>query len=109
MRLTPGVVQLGVEVEVRRARVAPVVGEAGEGARLFVHVVLRIGTAVGTEGEQLHDLACVVLVRAVLRVRCPRQPQQHRRVARHLHEQVVEVAERSGAHHLVLSNHQLRA
>ena len=72
-----------------------------------MHVVLGVA-AVGAEREQLHHLAAVVLVGAVLVVLRARQPQQHRRVARHLHQQVVEVAQRPRAHHPVLAEHERR-
>ena len=87
--LHAGVVVLGVEAEVVRPdAVVPVVAEAGQRARLLAHVVLGVA-AVGAEREQLHQLARVVLVRRVLPVLRSREPQQHRRVARDPHEQVV--------------------
>ena len=70
---------------------------------MYVELVIA---AVGPQGEQLHRLARVVLVRAPFRVLGPVEPHQHPRIARHLDEQVVEVAKRTGAHHLVLVEHQ---
>ena len=107
---TPGVVLLGIEAEVVRPdAVVPVVLEAGQRARLLAHVVLGVA-AVGAEREQLHQLARVVLVRRLLRVLGAREPQQHRRVARDAHQQLVERAQRVLAEQLVLVQHQpLRA
>ncbi len=66
--------------------------------------------AVGAEREELHHLPRVVLVRRVLRVVASVQPQQHRRVLRHVEQQIVEGAEAVVPEELVLVQHQpLRA
>ena len=109
-RLHARIVVLPVVTEVvRPAVLAPAVPEAGEGPRLLADVVLGVA-AVGAEREELHHLARVVLVRRILRVVASVQPQQHRRVLRHLEQQLVEGAEAVVAEELVLVQHQpLRA
>ena len=100
------VVILGVEAKVVRPDpVVPVVAESGQGTRLLSHVVLGVAT-IGAEREQLHQLAGEVLVRRVLPVLRPRQPQQHRRVTCYAHNQIAERPERVLSQHLVLMDHQ---
>ena len=107
-RLVVGVVAFGVEAEVVGAQLArPVVAPAGQRPRLFADVVLAVGAAVGAEGEQLHHLAAVVLVRRALAVFGPVQPLQHRRVDRHRLEEVEEGAEAGGAEEVGLVDHLL--
>ena len=61
------VVAFGFEVEVLQAQSrGPSRGEAGQCAAHFAHVVLGVGAAVGTEREELHHLARVVLVGVLL-------------------------------------------
>ena len=108
--LDPGVVLLRVEVEVVvAAGPSPAVLPAGQRARLLAHVLLGVGAAVGAEGEELHHLAAVVLVRRLLDVLVAVQPEQHRRVRGHLEQQLVERREEVAAEQLVLLDHQLLA
>ena len=107
--LRPGVVALRVEAKANRAeRVAPRVAEAGQRPRLLAHVALAVGAAVGAEREELHQLARVVLVRRALLVVDAGEPEQHRGVARDLHQQPGERAQAEAAEELVLAQHQLR-
>jgi hypothetical protein len=106
-RLHAGVVVLRVEAEVDRADVVvPVVAPAGQGTRLLAHVVLGVRAAVGAEGEELHQLAPVVLVRRVLRVVGAREPEQHRGVARDLGDEGQERPEPVRPEEPVLLQHQ---
>ena len=109
-RLRARIVVLRVVPEVHRPAVlAPAVPEAGERARLLADVGLAVAAA-GTEREELHHLPRVVLVRRVLRVVASVQPEQHRRVLRHVEQQLVERTQGVGAEELVLIQHQaLRA
>ena len=91
--LVARVVTGGVEVEVVRAdTAAPAVLPPGQRACLLAHVPLGIRAAVGTEREQLHHLAAVVLVRRALLVLEAVQPFEHRGVRRDVAQQVVERA-----------------
>src|SRR2546425_8141872 len=69
-RLRPRVVQSGDELEVRRAdALHALAAPAGERARLLAYVRLGVAAgAVGTEREELHQLAPVVLVGRQARV-----------------------------------------
>ena len=108
-RLHALVVVRGVVAEVRRPVLRPVVPEAGERARLLADVVLGVAAAVA-EREELHHLAAVVLVRRVLRVVAPVEPEEHRRVGGHAEQEVVERAEALVPEEIVLLEHQpLRA
>ncbi len=109
-RLRAGIVVLSVVAELHRSEaLAPAVPEAGECPSLLADVALGVA-AVRAEREELHHLARVVLVRRVLRVVASVQPEQHRRVLRHVEQQVVERAEAATAEELVLVQHQpLRA
>jgi hypothetical protein len=109
-RLRGRIVVVRVVAELHRPDVAvPAVPEAGERLRLLADVALAVAAA-GAEREELHHLPRVVLVRGVLRVVAPVQPEQHRRVLRHVEQQLVERAETAAAEELVLVQHQtLRA
>ena len=105
-RLDALVVAVGEEAEVRLADpVSPVAVPAGEGPRLLAHVTFGVAAA-RAEGEQLHQLAAVVLVRRVLRVLDAREEDQHRRVVGDVEQEVAERAERAAAEELVLLQHQ---
>ena len=99
------VVQRLVVAEVPRAGVRPVVAKAGQRPRELAHVLLAVA-AIGPEAEQLLQLTRVVLVRRPLVVRRAVEPQQHRRVLRHVQGQLLEVAERVPAQQRVLAQHQ---
>ena len=71
----------------------PVVLESGERPGVLADVALGVAAA-GTEREELHQLAPVVLVRRPLRVLRAREPEEHRRVPRDLLQHLVERAER---------------
>ena len=107
-RLQAGVVvaRLVAEVHVPLA-VAPVVRPACERAGLCADVLLGV-PAVGTEREELHQLARVVLVRRPAGVLVAREPDEHRRVVRDVGEQLVEAPECAAAEELVLAEHQGR-
>src|SRR5689334_15257251 len=78
-RLRTRIVVLRVVAEVHRPAVfAPAVAEAGERARLLSDIGLAVAAA-GAQGEELHHLSRVVLVRRVFRVVASVQPEQHRR------------------------------
>jgi len=66
---------------------------AGEDARQFLHVPLRV-TAVDAERMQLHQFAGVVFVDMLDRVLCVVQILQHGRVLKRRHHQVAEFPER---------------
>jgi hypothetical protein len=105
--LRAGVVPLRVEAEARRPDVVvPVVAEAGQRARLLAHVALGVA-ALGAEGEELHQLTRVVLVRRPLLVLVPGEPEEHRRVARDREGELLERTEEVRAEELVLREHQL--
>src|SRR5438105_3438790 len=107
--LDAGVVPFRVVAEVDRADVVvPVVAPAGELAGLLADVALRVAPAVGADREQLHQLPAVVLVRRILGVVGPGEPEQHRRVLRHLREQRRERAEPVLPKELVLPEDQAR-
>src|SRR3989442_241780 len=73
---------------------------------LLWHVMLAVGAAVGTEREQLHHLARVILVRRSLDVPGAVQPQEHRRILRDVEQELLERAEPVGAEEPVLTEHQ---
>ena len=104
------VVPVAVEAELDPA--VPVLvrrGEPGQGPGLLAHVTLRVAGAVA-EGEQLHQLAGVVLVRRALLALEPVEVQQHRGVLRHPRDEAGERAEPRPPEHVVLADHQpLRA
>ena len=105
-RLDAVVVQIGLKAEgVRAPRLGPVVRPTGERACLVMDITLAIAAAL-SEREQLHHLPAVVLVGAVAVVLHAVEPQQHRRVSRHLDEQIVKAPQPAGAHHGVLAQHQ---
>ncbi len=105
-RLDADVVRLRVVAEVGRPdAVPPAVAEAGQRARLLADVELRV-SAAGAEAEELHHLAGVVLVRRPAAVVGAVQPDEHRRVARHVVQQVGERAQRPAAEERVLVQHQ---
>ena len=105
--LHPVVVPRGVVAEVDVAdAVLPVVSPAGERPGLLADVVLRV-PASGAEGEDLHQLARVVLVRAPLRVVPPVQPDQHRRIVGHGDQEGFEVPESVLPKEAVLGQHPL--
>jgi hypothetical protein len=107
--LAAPVVPALVVAEAHRAEVVvPRVAPAGERAGLLAHVALGVGPAVGAEREELHQLARVVLVRRVLRVVDAGEPEQHRRVARHVRQERVEGAEAAPPEEPVLVQHQPR-
>ena len=66
-----------------------------------VHVALRV--EIDAHGEELHELARVVLLRVRPDVRVAVEPGDHRRVLGHLDEQVAKVPERVLAKQLVLT------
>jgi hypothetical protein len=91
--LVAGVVAVLFEAEVVDADSAfPVVLESGQRARLLADVTLGVA-ASGSEREELHQLAPVVLVRRPFRVLRPGEPEEHRRVPRDLVQQLLERAE----------------
>ena len=92
--LHPGVVPLPVVAEVPRARVVPVVSKARERPCLLADIALRV-PATRPEREELHELACVVLVWLPAGVVRPGEPEQHGRVARHVDQEIRERAERA--------------
>ncbi len=104
------VVATRVEAEVVRPfAVGPVVAKAGESTGLLAYVALGVA-ALRAEREELHQLPCVVLVRRVLVVLVPGKPEQHRGIARHGEDELLEGAEEARAEELVLIEHQpLRA
>jgi len=103
------VVPVLVVAEVDRAEVVvPVVAPAGQRAGLLADVLLGVAASVGADREQLHHLAPVVLVRRVLLVVDPGEPEQHRGVARHLGQEARERSERVLPEELVLADHQAR-
>jgi len=105
--LGAGVVPVHVEAEVVVAdAVRPAHAPAREGPRLLAHVVLRVAPS-GAEGEELHELARVVLVRRPLRVLDPVQPDEHGRVPGDPEQQRLEGAERVRAQEVVLGEHEL--
>ena len=108
--LVAGVVALAVVAEVDGPFVVvPVVLEAGQRTGLLADVALGVAAA-GAEREELHQLAAVVLVRRVLRIVGPGEPEEHRRVLRHADEQLLERAEPLAPEEAVLLQHQpLRA
>ena len=81
--------------------VVPVVGPAGQRPCLLAHVVLGVAVRC-PEREQLHHLAPVVLVRSLLLVLVAGEPDEHRRIGRHVEQQVLERAQRVLAEQLVL-------
>ena len=84
-------------------------GEPGQGPGLLAHVTLRVAGAVA-QGEQLHQLAGVVLVRRALLALEAVEVQQHRGVLRHPRDEAGERAEPRPPEHVVLADHQaLRA
>ena len=104
--LDAGVVVARVVAEVHVAgALLPVVAEAGQRPRLLADVRLAV-PAAGAEREELHHLARVVLVRRPLRVVAAVQPEEHRRVLRHVEQQLLERAEPVVAEELVLIQHQ---
>ena len=105
-RLLARVVVARVVAEVHVAGAGlPVVAEAGQCACLFADVGLAVASP-RAEGEELHHLARVVLVRRPARVVAPVQPQQHRRIPRHVEQQLLKGAEAVLAEQLVLAEHQ---
>ena len=105
--LDAGVVAVLVEAEVDLASpLLPVVAEPRQRARLLANVGLAVAVALA-EGEELHQLAGVVLVRCVLLVLRAGEPDEHRRIGGHRMEQEPEVAERVAAEEPVLLEHQL--
>ena len=104
--LGAAVVELLVEPEAGRAGVGPVVAEAGQRAGELADVALGVAAA-GAEAEQLLQLARVVLVDVPAAVGRAVEPQQHRRVLRHVDRELLEVAERVPAQERVLAQHQL--
>ena len=86
----------------RPANAAP----AGERAGLLADVLLRV-PAVRAQGEELHHLAGVVLVRRPHGVLVAVQPPEHRRVLRHVLEELREGAEGVAPEELVLVDHPL--
>jgi len=86
--------------------VAPVDGEPGEGAGELAYVLLRVRATVRAEREQLHQLTRVVLVRAPACVLVEVEPDDHRRVLRHVVRELVEGVEGVAAEELVLVEHQ---
>ena len=106
-RLRALIVELRVVVKIGRAfalhALAP---PARQCACLLAYVGLRIGASVGSQGEQLHQLASVILVRRRLRVLVPVQPLQHRRIGSDVVDEVAEGAECTPAEERVLIQHQ---
>ena len=101
------VVVCAVEVEVDPADVVLPVGRpSGQGAGLLAHVALGVAVP-GPEGEDLHHLAGVVLVRGALDRVQPIEVEKHRRVDRHPHREPGEVAEPALPEEVVLREHQL--
>ena len=99
---------VGVEAEVHVALpLLPLGFEAGQRARLLAHVPFAVAVALA-EGEELHELTRVVLVRRVLRVVDAGEPEQHRRVAGDRVDEAAEVPERVTAQEAVLPEHQAR-
>jgi hypothetical protein len=74
---------------------------AGKDPRRRVDILL--GVVADAEREELHDLAPEVLLRAQPRVRPAVEPDDDRRVLRHLDEQIAELAKPALAEHLDLS------
>ncbi len=96
-----------VVAEVRGADAAlPLVAEPGQRPRLLADVLLGIAV-LRAEGEQLHQLARVVLVRRAPAVLRAVQPEEHRRVRGDVQQQLPEVPERVAAEQRVLAEHQL--
>ena len=87
--------------------VAPVEVEPGERTSELAHVLLAVGAAVRSQGEQLHHLARVVLVRVPARVLVQVEPDDHGRVLRHVVQELLERAEGAPPEELVLVEHQL--
>jgi hypothetical protein len=73
---------------------------------LLAHVALGVA-ALRAEGEELHQLARVVLVRRALLVLAPGEPEQHGRVACDLERELPERTEEVGTEEIVLLEHQL--
>ena len=86
--------------------VAPLEVEPGQRPCELAHVLLRVGAPVRAQREQLHQLARVVLVRVPARVLVQVEPDDHRRVLRHVVGKLVERAERAPPEQLVLLEHQ---
>ncbi len=103
--LDPGVVRLLAVVAARRAVRIPVHPESGERPSGLADVALAVPVA---EREELHQLACVVLVRRLLVRVGQREEEEHGRVARHRLQQGRKAAERMAAQLFVLSQHQRR-
>ena len=74
---------------------------AGEHTRGGVDV--RLGVVADADREELHDLAAEVLLRLRFGVALAIEPDHHRGILRHLHQEIAEVAERVLAEELDLS------
>ena len=98
-------VRVVAEVDVAKA-LLPVVPPPGQGTGLLADVVLGV-SASGAEGEELHQLTRVVLVRVPLGVVAAVQPDEHGRVLRQPDQQRLEGAEPVRAHEPVLVQHPL--
>jgi hypothetical protein len=91
-------------VEERRLALARL--PSGQGARGLLHVLL--GVVPLAEGQQLHQLARQVLVRARLAVLVVVEIGEHRRIAHDLAQELVEPAQRMLPVELVLPDHRRR-
>ncbi len=97
----------GLPAEVVVAELAaPVAAPAAERTGQLAHVALGVGAAVGTEAEELHHLAGVVLVDRATPVRGAVEEDQHRRVAGDVEQQLLEAPERVAAEEVRLLEHQ---
>ena len=92
------IVLFGVELERE-----DVVGPAGERARRFAHVALRV--VADAHREELEQLAAEVLVRMRLDVLAVVEIDEHRRILEDPDEQRAQIAGRARAQHLVLPEH----
>lgn len=106
-RLRGGVVTLLIEAEVGLALAPlPRARPAGQSSGLLADIALGVAVALA-EREELHQLPAVVLVRRVLAVVGPRQPDEHGGVRGDRDEQAVEATEGVAAQKSVLGEHQL--
>ncbi len=98
---------VGIEAEVRVADVVNVGRTpARQRARQFAYVGLGVSAAIRPQGEQLHQLARVVLVDRAPAVPDPVKPDQHRRIDRDGVQQIMKGAQRSQPEQSVLLQHQ---
>ena len=102
-RLGAVVVQLGLEPELLAAGVP-----AGEGAGRLADVLLGVAAA-DAQGEQLHQLAGVVLVSLALDVAVGVEPDEHGGVLAHRLQERLELAQGLLAQRQVLLEHQAGA